>query len=69
MKNNSITTIVFVILRLTSLIMTTYPATAPSQPSQPETGSLPNGVVADATANVRAFLSFRPNPVGIGQSS
>ena len=54
---------------MTSLaLFTNAPVTAQSEPSQPVTGSLPSGITPDATANVRAFLSFRPNPVGVGQT-
>jgi len=35
---------------------------------QPVSGPLPSGVTVDATLDTRAFLSFRPNPIGLGQS-
>lgn len=44
------------------------PSTNAQTIMQPVTGELPSGVTPDATANVRAFLSFRPNPVGVGQT-
>ncbi len=69
MIKNKTTAIFFAILMITStILLTNTPANAQSQPTQPVTGSLPNGITPDATANVRAFLSFRPNPVGVGQT-
>ena len=35
---------------------------------QPVSGPLPSGVTVNATLDTRAFLSFRPNPIGLGQS-
>ena len=34
---------------------------------QPVSGPLPAGVTADITLNTLTYLSFRPNPIGIGQ--
>jgi len=34
---------------------------------QPVSGPLPSGTSVNATVDIRAFLSFRPNPVGLGQ--
>lgn len=36
--------------------------------SQPVSGALPSGVTVDATLSTVACLSFRPNPVGLGQT-
>ena len=35
---------------------------------QPQAGPLPSGVTVQATLTEQAYLSFRPNPVGVGQS-
>ena len=50
------------------VLFANQPVNAQATPSQPVTGSLPNGITPAATANVRAFLSFRPNPVGVGHT-
>jgi outer membrane protein assembly factor BamB len=54
-------------------ILTTMPAQAQTQyTNKQEGGSTPGplaaGVTADYTVETRAFLSFRPNPVGAGQT-
>lgn len=68
-KTNSIaTSLILIALLMTSLALFSSPVNAQSEPTQPVTGALPQGITPDATANVRAFLSFRPNPVGVGQT-
>ena len=34
---------------------------------QPRAGALPSGVTVQATMTPQAYLSFRPNPIGVGQ--
>jgi hypothetical protein len=77
MKNFSktkMTTAIAIILLMASLTLMALPF----EPVQAETtytnmregGSitLPDGVTPDVTVETRAFLSFRPNPVGVGQT-
>ncbi|XHH08027.1 MAG: PQQ-binding-like beta-propeller repeat protein [Candidatus Bathyarchaeia archaeon] len=40
----------------------------PTHSSAGVTGALPSGVTPDYTVNTRAFLSFAPNPIGVGQT-
>jgi hypothetical protein len=68
-KTRKITTTIMLILLMTSIaLFTNKPANAQSGISQPVTGALPSGITPAAIANVRAFLSFRPNPVGVDQA-
>ncbi len=48
--------------------MTNSPVNAQQAAQQQTTGSLPSGVNPNATVSTKAFLSFRPNPVGVGQT-
>ncbi len=43
-------------------------AQAQLSPTQPVSGPLPAGVTPSLTLNPKAYLSFRPNPVGLGQT-
>ena len=71
-KLKSIATIIILVLLMTSAMLIT------SQSAQAETtytnvqegGSvrLPAGVTADVIEDTRAFLSFTPNPIGVGQT-
>jgi hypothetical protein len=40
----------------------------PTHSSSGVTGALPSGVTPEYTADTRAFLSFAPNPIGVGQT-
>lgn len=59
-----------------SLLMTSIALIALSAEAQPTTSNsrlqgsvpLPAGVTANITVDTLGFLSFRPNPVGIGQT-
>ena len=60
----------FAILLLLSSVFTMItitPVEAQLAPEQPVSGPLPSGVTVDVMADSAAFLSIRPNPVGIGQ--
>ena len=59
--------ITLMIASLTMLTASIQPAQAQLAAQQPVSGPLPAGVAVNATVNIRAFLSFRPNPVGLGQ--
>jgi len=58
-----------VIVASIALTQTSIPsAEAQLASQQPVSGPLPSGVTVNATQDTRAFLSFRPNPIGLGQS-
>jgi hypothetical protein len=56
------------VVSISLLQISVQPAEAQLAAQQPVSGSLPSGVTVDATVETRAFLSFRPNPIGLGQS-
>src|SRR5512136_1515104 len=62
-------TVTIVVLSMASVMLMTMPVQAQVYPAQPS-GSivLPSGVTPDYSFNTAAFLSFRPNPVGLGQT-
>ena len=69
-KTKMTATIVLVLLMASVTLM----ANVPVQPVQAQlaaeqqvTGPLPAGVTANYTRSTTAQLSFRPNPVGVGQ--
>ena len=63
--------IIFAVLMMTSVMMIALPVQpveAQLAAEQPVSGPLPAGVSVDAYAhNTKMFLSFRPNPIGVGQ--
>jgi len=67
-----LTIAVAIFLMLSTIAMTTNGpidiAKAQLAASQPVSGSLPSGVTVNATLDTVAFLSFRPNPIGIDQT-
>ena len=67
-----LTVAVAIFLMLSTIAMTTNGpiGTAKGQlaVSQPVSGSIPAGVIPSLTVNTKAYLSFRPNPIGVGQS-
>ena len=67
-KSKIATVFVLILLFASITLITNQPVNAALLAQQPTTGQLPAGITPSATANVRAFLSFRPNPVGVGQS-
>ena len=67
-KTKMTATIVLVLL-MASVTLTAMPVKAQGLTLQPTGGiPLPAGVTADETYNTVAHLSFRPNPVGLGQT-
>jgi hypothetical protein len=65
------TSLIAIVLLMTSvapIALLVQPAEAQLASQQPVSGPLPSGVTVDATVETRAFLSFRPNPIGLGQS-
>jgi hypothetical protein len=52
----------------TILVTQTQLTQAQLEPQQPVSGELPSGVTPNITVSFKAFLSFRPNPVGVGQT-
>ena len=53
---------------ITTMTMQVKPAKAQLAATQPVSGPLPAGATVDTDLITRSFLSFRPNPIGVGQS-
>ncbi len=70
-RNMAKTTVVIIIVLLTASIvlmtMQISPVKAQLAATQPVAGPLPAGATVDTTAETLASLSFRPNPIGLGQ--
>ena len=66
------TAIIISVLLMTSVMlmaMPVQPVQAQLAATQPVSGPLPTGVTVNVTASdTKAYLSFRPNPIGLGQS-
>ncbi len=67
-KQNTIVAIVLVLL-MTSITLLTPTGTvqAALAEKQPVSGPLGSGITVDVQPYTKAYLSFRPNPVGVGQ--
>lgn len=59
---------IFVLLASSILIVASIPQASAVDTSKPFSGAMPSGLIANVTAKSTAFLSFRPNPVGVGQA-
>jgi outer membrane protein assembly factor BamB len=53
---------------VTLMAMPVQPVQAQLASEQPNSGDIPTGSTANATVETNAYLSFRPNPVGVGQT-
>ena len=58
---------ILLLMSSVTLMMTIRPVSAQTF-SQPVSGSLPAGVTPSLTVSPKAYLSFRPDPVGVGQT-
>ena len=67
LNKSKISAIVVMILMITSVSLIAMPIKAQLAAQQPVSGPLPAGVTVDNTEKTQAFISFRPNPVGMGQ--
>ncbi len=70
-RTKQMTSIIVVVLLMASAMLTTMlPQPVKAQPSatQPVSGALPSGVTPNVTITTQARLSFRPNPIGVGQT-
>jgi outer membrane protein assembly factor BamB len=71
-KDAKLTAIFAIVLLMASISIITLQVQAATYTNVQEGGSTPGplaaGVTADYTVATRAFLSFRPNPVGVGQT-
>ena len=56
--------IAIILLMVSAFMVMTMPVQAVDEPVS---GPLAPGITPDATESTRAFLSFRPNPVGVDQ--
>ena len=66
-KLKSTATILLVLLMASVSLMANVPANAQLAAEQPRAGSLPSGVTPSITVGTIPFLSFTPNPIGVGQ--
>jgi hypothetical protein len=67
-KKAKATAIIVTVLMMTSImIMANAPANAQLAEQQPIAGPLPSGVTPSITIGTIPYLSFTPNPIGIGQ--
>ncbi|MCJ7614166.1 PQQ-binding-like beta-propeller repeat protein, partial [Candidatus Bathyarchaeota archaeon] len=68
-NKTKITAIIIMVLLTTStfLFMTNIPVQAQHALEQPVNGPIPSGVTPSEIIDVVAYLSFRPNPVGVNQ--
>jgi hypothetical protein len=67
--NKKINSILFSMILIASIAMTSMPTIA--QFTNPQTGGsklLPSNVTPDVTYKTICYVSFRPNPIGVGQS-
>jgi hypothetical protein len=69
-KHKSKIVAIALVMLMTSVILTLYNPVKAQPTNLQEGGSirLPAGVTPDFTVDTHAFLSFRPNPVGVGQT-
>ena len=68
-KLKTTATIILILLMasVTLLAIPAQPVQAQLAAQQPVSGPLPAGITVDNVVNTVAFISFRPNPVGLGQ--
>jgi outer membrane protein assembly factor BamB len=66
-KLTSTIVIVLLMASVALMAMPVQPVKAQLSATQPVSGPLPAGVTVNATVPAKAYLSFRPNPVGLGQ--
>ncbi len=66
-KHKSKFAAIALVLLLASVLLTLY-TPVKAQADQQTAGPLPPGVTPNATITTEAYLSFRPNPVGVGQT-
>ena len=64
-KTTAIALVILIIASSTLMMMQVQPVEA--QLTGQVSGPLPAGVTANYTVDVKPYLSFRPNPVGLGQ--
>ncbi|MCZ2809573.1 MAG: PQQ-binding-like beta-propeller repeat protein, partial [Candidatus Bathyarchaeota archaeon] len=66
-NKNKIVAIALVLL-MASVVFTLYTPVQAQDDEVPVSGPLPSGVTPNVTITTEAHLSFRPNPVGVGQT-
>ncbi len=72
-KNNSLNAKIATAILMILMITSAFPlfgfeqVNAQTAPTQPVSGPLPSGVTVDLQPYTKAYLSFRPNPIGLGQ--
>ncbi len=66
-KTKILSTMIALVLMISSIMMLSGTANAAIAEQQPTSGAVPAGVTPDATAYIKAYLSFSPTVVGLGQ--
>ena len=68
-KNKLATAIIFALLIASVTLIASQPTNAQTLASeQPKSGSLPSGANPSITIGTIPYLSFTPNPIGVGQT-
>jgi len=68
-KNQKIASVITIILLLSSAVLMMTPhAESQVATEQPTSGELPSGATPSITIDTLPYLSFSPNPIGVGQS-
>ena len=62
-----LTAAIFVVLMVSSVTLMVMPVLAQTNEQDPGSLLLPAGVTPDVQYNTIAHMSFRPNPIGVGQ--
>jgi hypothetical protein len=69
LRNKTKTTAIALVFLMASVTLMATPVETQEEPyGYPDLGSLPDGVTPDYTFDKVAYLSFRPNPIGVGQT-
>jgi hypothetical protein len=66
-NKTKLTASIAIVLLIASAFVVMINAPVQAQDNEPVPGPLPSGVTPEWTESTRAFLSFRPNPVGVNQ--
>jgi outer membrane protein assembly factor BamB len=66
--NKKATSIIAIVFLMSSIILIAKPSFSSAvDTTKPFSGAMPSGLTANVTAKSTAYLSFRPNPVGLNQ--
>ncbi len=65
--NKKATTIIAIVFLMSSILVIANPIVSAVDTTKPFSGAMPSGLTANVTAKSTAYLSFRPNPIGLDQ--